>query len=161
MSNAHRVKTAAGIALVVAMTFGLSASAQTARAGAAPDKLIGAWHLVRIDTPGSDAKTRAGQQPEGMLIYTRDGYVSVQLMYPKAQDDLNNEYVFNGYESSFGTYDIDEATHTLTHHVTGANTGNLLVGKDLPRIYQFTKDGHLVIRSARSDEHWSVEWEHY
>ncbi len=160
MSCARGVKTAVGIVLLV-MTLGLSASAQTARAGGARDKLIGAWHLVRIDTPGSDAKARAGQQPEGMLIYTRDGHMSVQLMYPDAQHDLNNEYVHNGYESSFGTYDIDEATRTLTHHVKGANTGSLLVGKDLSRIYQFTKDGHLIIRSARSDEQWSVEWQHY
>ena len=161
MSGARRVKTAAGFVLVVAITFGLSLSAQTARAGGSRDKLIGAWHLVRIDTPGSDGKTRTGQQPEGMLIYTRDGHVSVQLMYPEPQHDLNNEYVRDGYESSFGTYDIDEVTHTLTHHVTGANTGPLLVGRNLPRNYQFTRDGHLIIRSARSDEHWSVEWEHY
>ena len=161
MSSARGVKTAAGIVLVVAMAFSPSAFAQTARAGSARDKLIGAWRLVRIDAPGSDGKTVPGPQPEGMLIYTRDGHMSVQLMYPEAQHDLNNAYVRNGYESSFGAYDVDEAKHTLTHHVTGANTGDLLVGKDLPRIYQFTKDGHLIIRSARSDEHWSVEWEHY
>lgn len=161
MSSARAVKTAAGIVLVVAITFGLSASAQTARSGDAREKLIGAWHLVRIDTTGSDGKAVTRPQPKGMLIYSRDGHMSVQLMYPEAQHDLNNEYVRNGYESSFGTYNIDEATHTLTHHVTGANTGDLLVGKDFPRIYQFTRDGHLIIRSARSDEHWSVEWEHY
>ena len=161
MSSARAVKTAAEIVLVVGMTFGPSASAQTARSGGARDKLIGAWHLVRIDAPGSDGKGVTGLQPEGMLIYTRDGHMSVQLMYPEAQHDLNNEYVRNGYESSFGTYDIDEATHTLTHHVTGANSDDLLVGKNLPRIYKFTRDGHLIIRSARSDEHWSVEWEHY
>jgi len=40
-------------------------------------------------------------------------------------------------------------------------THNLLVGKDLPRAYQFTEDGRLIIRSARTDEHWSVTWEHY
>lgn len=161
MSRVRGVRTAARIAFVVAIAFGLSRSAQTASAGGARDKLIGAWHLVRIDTAGFDGRTRTGPQPEGMLIYTRDGHVSVQLMYPDAQHDLNNEYVRNGYESSFGTYNIDEATHTLTHHVKGANTGDLLVGKDLPRIFQFTKGGHLIIRSARSDEHWSVEWEHY
>ena len=38
-------------------------------------------------------------------------------------------------------YDVDEATHTLTHHVQGSVTRDLLVGKDLPRIYQFTRDG--------------------
>lgn len=96
-----------------------------------------------------------------MLIYTRDGHMSVQLMYPKSANALSNEYVQNGYEASFGSYDVDEATHTLTHHVEGANTRDLLVGKDLPRVYQFTADGKLIIRSARPDEHWSVMWEHY
>jgi hypothetical protein len=56
---------------------------------------------------------------------------------------------------------VDEARHTVTHHVQGSVTRDLLVGKDLPRIYQFTKDGHLTIRSAQADEHWSVTWEHY
>jgi len=45
--------------------------------------------------------------------------------------------------------------------VKGSNTGDRLVGKDLPRVYQFTADGYLLIRSARPDEHWSVTWEHY
>ena len=36
-----------------------------------------------------------------------------------------------------------------------------LVGKDLPRVYQFSAHGHLIIRSVRRNEHWSVRWEHY
>lgn len=141
MSIARGLRTAAGIVLVAAMTLGLSTSAQTARAGSAREKLIGAWHLVRIDTPGADGNAVAGPQPKGMLIYTRDGHVSVQLMYPKIQHDLNNQYVHDGCEASFGTYDVDETTYTLTHHVQGSNTEDLLVGKDLRRTYQFTKDG--------------------
>ena len=96
-----------------------------------------------------------------MLIYTRDGHMSVQLMYPKSEAGLSNEYVRNGYEASFGSYDVDEATHTVTHHVQGSVTGDLLVGKDLPRIFQLTAEGHLIIKSARPDEHWSVTWQHY
>jgi hypothetical protein len=96
-----------------------------------------------------------------MLIYTRDGHMSVQLMYPKLANALSNEYVQNGYEASFGTYDVDEEKHILTHHVQGSITGDLLVGKDLPRTYQFTVDGKLIIRSTRTDEHWSVTWGHY
>lgn len=96
-----------------------------------------------------------------MLIYTRDGHMSVQLMYPKSENAQSNEYVEDGYEASFGSYDVNEAAHTLTHHVQGSITRDLLVGKDLPRTYEFTADGHLVIKSARQDEHWSVTWEHY
>jgi hypothetical protein len=128
------------------------------RPGTDRERLIGAWHLVSITGP--DGKPVA-TQPMGMLIYTRDGHVSVQLMYPKEASTLSNEYVQNGYEASFGSYQVNEATHTLTHHVQGSNTGDLLVGKDLPRVYQFGADGELIIKSARADEHWSVRWEHY
>lgn len=118
--------------------------------------LIGAWHLVRIEVPGSD-----GPQPKGMLIYTRDGHMSVQLMFPKSANPPEDEYVLGGYEASFGSYDIDEAKHIITHHVQGSITRNLLVGKDLPRAYQLTADGHLIIRSPDPQQHWSVTWEHY
>ena len=40
-------------------------------------------------------------------------------------------------------------------------TRDLLVGKDLPRVFKFTEDGHLILRSAELTEHWSVTWEHY
>ena len=95
------------------------------------------------------------------VTYTRDGHLSVQLMYPKSSNAQSNEYVLDGYEASFGSYDIDPATHTLTHHIQGSITREMLVGKDLPRVYRFTADGHLVIRSANPTEHWSVTWKHY
>jgi hypothetical protein len=80
-------------------------------------------------------------------------------MYPEAAANLANDYVLNGYEASFGSYDVNEESHTVTHHVQGSITRGL-VGKDLARVYQFS-DGHLIIRSTRPDEHWSVTWEHY
>jgi hypothetical protein len=63
------------------------------------ERLIGAWHLVRIDAPGPDGKLIPGPQPKGMLIYTRDGHMSVQLMYPNSAQPLSNEYVRDNYES--------------------------------------------------------------
>ena len=125
------------------------------------ERLIGAWHLAHVDSPGQDGKPTEIPQPQGMLIYTQDGHMSVQLMYPKSANALSNEYVQNGYEASFGTYDVDEEKHMLTHRVQGSITGDLLVGKDLPRTYQVTVDRKLIIRSTRPDEHWSVTWEHY
>jgi Lipocalin-like domain len=123
------------------------------------ERLIGAWRLASISGP--DGKPVTTGVPVGMLIYTRDGHMSVQLMYPKSAGALSNEYVEQGYEASFGSYDMNETTHTVTHHVQGSNTRDLLVGKDLPRVYQFSSDRRLVIKSARPDEHWSVTWEHY
>ena len=150
------------MALVVAgVGQGQTAKKQAAAHASAREKLIGAWHLLRIDTPGPDGKPMDMPQPTGVLIYTRDGHMSVQLMYPKSTSALSNEYVLNGYEASFGSYDLDEAKHMLTHHVQGSVTRDLLVGKDLLRVYEFTGDGHLIIKSARPDEHWFVTWEHY
>src|SRR3954464_7144562 len=57
------------------------------------EKLIGEWRLVSIASPGPDAKTMSLTHPTGMLIYTRDGHVSVQLMYPRLGAALSNEYV--------------------------------------------------------------------
>jgi hypothetical protein len=148
---------------VVAIAAYGQAQSENEKAGnhSSREKLIGAWRLVRIEAPGPDGKPIDIPQPNGMLIYTRDGHMSVQLMYPKSANAQSNEYVLNGYEASFGSYDVDETTHTLTHHVIGSVTRDLLVGKDLPRVYQLTEDGHLIIKSARPDEHWSVTWEHY
>jgi hypothetical protein len=147
------------LTIVVAFCAALQVpSTQEKDAASGKERLIGAWRLARIEAPGSGGNAA---QPEGMLIYTRDGHMSVQLMYPRSESTLSNEYVKDGYEASFGSYDVDERTHTVTHHVQGSVTRDLLVGKDLPRVYEFTEDGHLIIKSSRPDEHWSVIWVHY
>ena len=150
---------------ILALVFGVAGVSQTnsvEKKGPSVsdrERLIGAWRLASMRGP--DGKPMTTGVPIGMLIYTRDGHMSVQLMYPQSAAALSNEYVQNGYEASFGSYDVKEANHTVTHHVQGANTGDRLIGKSLPRVYQFTADGRLVIRPARPDEHWSVTWEHY
>jgi hypothetical protein len=160
MNGARLMRGICGSALAIAMIFGLSASGQSGRSGTARERLIGAWHLVRMDAPRPDGKLPQGPQPKGMLIYTRDGHMSVQLMYPPSENTFSNEYVKDGYEASFGSYDVDEAAQTVTHHVQGSVTRDLLVGKDLPRKFEFTTDGYLLIQPTRPDEHWSVTWEH-
>ena len=146
------------VAVVLTVT---GVQAQSRPAISDRDALIGAWHLVRMDAPGADGKVAPAPQPKGILIYTRDGHMSVQLMYPKSANSPDNEYVLGGYEASFGSYDLNEGKHIVTHHVQGSVTRDLLVGKDLPRAYQLTSDGHLIIRSADPREHWSVTWEHF
>ncbi|OLE12194.1 MAG: hypothetical protein AUG89_08140 [Acidobacteria bacterium 13_1_20CM_4_56_7] len=124
------------------------------------EKLIGAWRLADLRAPGADGKVSSVAGLKGTLIYTRDGHMSVQVMYPESAAAVSNDYVLNGYEASFGSYYVDEAAHTVTHHVQGSITHGI-VGKDLPRRYQLTDDGHLIIKSVRPDEHWSATWEHY
>jgi hypothetical protein len=149
---------------VVTVLSGVSQTQSSAKkvptSGSDRERFIGAWHLASMGQPGTDGSVNNLPGLKGMLLYTRDGHMSVQLTYPESRATLTNDYVLNGYEASFGTFDVDEAKHTVTHHVQGSITHGL-VGKDLPRVYQFTDDGHLIIKPSRSDEHWSVTWEHY
>ena len=152
------------LALTAVVALGGLSRAQSSKekdvdSGSAREKLIGAWRLVSLEVPEPDGQVNRIADLKGMLLYTRDGHMSVQLMYPKSTSDLTNDYVKNGYEASFGSYDVDELAHTVTHHVQGSITDGL-VGKHLPRMFHFS-DGHLVITSSRPDEHWSVTWEHY
>ena len=151
-----------GMVVLLAVACGISQTHSAGKPGSSSadrDKFVGAWHLVSM--LGPDGTPITNGVPMGMLIYTLDGHMSVQLMYPQSEKSLSNDYVQNGYEASFGSYDVNPAAHTVTHHVQGANTGDRLVGKDLPRVYEFSANGQLVIKSARPDEHWSVTWKHY
>ncbi|MGA7522384.1 MAG: lipocalin-like domain-containing protein [Acidobacteriaceae bacterium] len=149
-------------ALAVVVAFGAVFQARSAATAPRSDreKFIGAWHLVSLEAPGADGKMVSVPGLTGTLIYTRDGHMSVEIMYPESAAALSNDYVLNGYEASFGSYEVDEAKHTVTHHVQGSVT-RALVGKSLVRAYRFTDDGRLIITSARPDEHWSAAWEHY
>jgi hypothetical protein len=147
------------VAALSGLLLAQSPEKKAAGPSSAGEKLIGAWRLVSMEEPGADGKLNRVTDRKGMLIYTRDGHMSVQLMLAKSESALSNDYVQNGYEASFGSYDLNEQAHTLTHHVQGSVTRGL-VGKDLPRVFQFS-DGHLIIKSTRPDEHWSVTWEHY
>jgi hypothetical protein len=77
---------------------------------------------------------------------------------PQSQSPAGPEqYSQGGYEASFGTYEIDESSHTFTFHVEGALV-RTLIGKDLPRAFELSGK-QLIVKSTRSDEHWRVVWE--
>jgi Lipocalin-like domain len=152
--------TLAALAALGAVSLAQSAQKKPAGAISGRDRLVGAWHLVSLDEPGTEGKLNHLTDRKGMLIYTRDGRMSVQLMLPQSESAISNDYVQNGYEASFGSYDVNEAAQTVTHHVEGSVTRGL-VGKDLARAYRFADNGQLIIQSTRSDEHWRVTWEHY
>jgi hypothetical protein len=131
----------------------------SAKESYAMEKLAGAWRLAWMEEPGPDGKLTRITNRKGMLLYTRDGHMSVQIMFPKSESALSNDYVKDGYEASFGSFEVNEEAHTVTHNVQGSITPGL-VGKHLTRVYQFS-DEQLIIKSSRPDEHWSVAWEHY
>ena len=126
-----------------------------------PERFTGAWRLVWLEEPDADGKVHR-VDCTGLLVYTRDKHMSVQVMYRNPQTGGQPgpaQYAQGGYEASFGTYQVDENTHTFTFHVEGAIVRSL-IGKDLPRAFELTGK-QLVVRSTDPNEHWRVAWEHY
>jgi hypothetical protein len=80
-------------------------------------------------------------------------------MYP--QTSLSNEFVHDGYEATFGTYELDTEKHQLTYHVQGSATREKLVGRSETLHYEFPDKQHMIIRPTQADQHWSVTWQRY
>ena len=124
-------------------------------------RFIGAWRLTWLEEPGADGNLHK-VECTGMLIYTRDGHMSVQVMYrnPAAGTAAGPvHYAQGGYEASFGTCKIDERLHTFTYHVDGALV-RTLIGKNLTRVYELSGK-QLIVTSSSPNERWRAAWEHY
>ena len=124
------------------------------------ERFVGAWRLASLEQQGADGKIHRSDST-GLLVFTRDGHMSVQVMYrnPQATNAAPVQYAQGGYEASFGTYEIDQRAHNFTYHVEGALV-RTLIGKDLTRVYEFSGK-QLIVKSSSPDEHWRVAWEHY
>jgi Lipocalin-like domain len=125
------------------------------------DQLVGGWRLVSLETRGSDGTIHKADST-GLLVFTRDGHMSVQVMdrNPAPQSRAApQQYSQGGYEASFGTYSVDASTHTFTFHVDGALVRSL-TGKDLPRSFELSGK-QLIVKSTHPEEHWKVTWEHF
>jgi len=123
------------------------------------DRLVGGWRLVSLEEPTADGKVEK-VECTGMLVFTRDGHMSVQVMYRNPQAGTNAppvQYAQGGYEASFGRYQIDERAHTFTFHVEGALVRSL-IGQDLTRVYELSGT-RLMVKPASPNEHWRVTWE--
>jgi hypothetical protein len=121
------------------------------------EKFLGGWQLSALEEIGADGKVNAAECT-GLLTFTPDGHMSVQVMYLKPAGG-SNRYSQGGYEASFGTYDIDRSSHRLIYHVEGALV-RPLAGQSQERLYAFIGD-KLIITPADPKEHWRVTWKRH
>jgi len=149
------------VSLFIGMTaMTLSGNQDRATNDSIQDRFVGAWRLASLETQGADGKIHQADST-GLLVFTRDGRMSVQVMERNPQPQTSaahDQYSRGGYEASFGTYQIDESTHTFIYHVEGALV-RTLVGKDLPRAFALSGK-QLIVKSTHPDEHWKATWEH-
>jgi hypothetical protein len=135
--------------------------AQSGAGESARDRLIGSWRLAWVEEQQADGTMKRYTDRRGTIVYSRDGHMSVQIMLPEGQSVPEKnpvKYDRGGYEAYYGPYEVDEAVHTVTHHVEGALLRSL-IGKDLTRVYRFEGE-QLILKSSRPDEHWTIAWEH-
>jgi Lipocalin-like domain len=123
-------------------------------------QLTGTWRLVSCIRTFKDGSTSLpwGEKPVGQVIYLDNGRMSAQIMRPgrrttvppgldygssQATDQEIREAV-SGFMSYFGTYSVDEATNTVTHHVEAALVPGW-VGTSLVRTFQIDSSGQLIL----------------
>jgi len=128
--------------------------------------LMGVWELVSLQDHRANGEVLdwMGKKPSGILIYSPDGHMSVQIMrdphpavgvsmwssdgrdlLPSASaSEIRNAY--GGYYAYFGRWEIDEGTRTVTHRVRGSMRA-VEVGADYVRPYELSGE-HLLLRST-------------
>ncbi len=122
-------------------------------------KLQGAWRYVGTRINGE--KWDRGADPKGMIYYGPHGEMSVQIApdvaRPRAGKVMTPDEAFvalKDYIAYFGTYSIDEAAATVTHHrdatIQPGDSG------DFVRRIEFSGD-RLVLRPPNST--LEVTWE--
>ncbi|HXJ89241.1 MAG TPA: lipocalin-like domain-containing protein [Candidatus Binatia bacterium] len=148
-----------GVLTVIVLLLPLLSSGQGANQNA-QDRFLGGWRLAWLEEPDAEGNIHKADCT-GLLVYSRDGHMSVQVMYrtpPSQTRSAPVQYAQGGYEASFGRYQINDA-HSFTFHVEGALV-RTLVGEDLQRMYDFSGN-LLIVKSPDPNEKWRVAWEHY
>ncbi len=92
------------------------------------EQLIGAWKLLSyVETPvdGSPKRFPMGENAQGIIMYTPDGYMSAQLMTPGRRQFASGDWFKGtpqeyseeggGYIAYSGPFHVDEAKQALTH----------------------------------------------
>lgn len=101
---------------------------------AVANQLVGAWRLVSVKTlrpNGEVIYPFYGKQPEGLLVYDRAGWMSVQIVSDPqpavpatdsrqgflAAPPAEKIAAVDGFYAYYGTWTVDPSGATVTHHI--------------------------------------------
>jgi hypothetical protein len=139
---------------------------QTRLSAPTGDQLVGAWRLVSIETVRPNGEVIYpfyGKHPQGLIIYDRSGWMSVQIVSDPAPTvpatssresalkapSTEKSSAFDGYYAYYGTWTFDAAMSTVTHHIQQSLTPGER-GEDAVR--HFVLDGDRLILTAKTHE---------
>ena len=110
-------------------------------------RFVGVWRLEAIRDRYPDGRVEEhpdfGPEPDGFLVYTDSGYVSVQFMRRgrtawRNEDptDAERAQAARGYGAYAGRFEVDEEAGVVRHHVETALIPDR-VGVTLERAFAF------------------------
>ena len=113
------------------------------------EQFYGAWKLVSYEFRGESGEVHQpfGADARGVIMYDASGMMSVQIirddrmgfasgdMFDATLEELKSAY--EGINSYFGTFTVNEVEKTVTHHVIAASLPSRH-GSDQVRGYEFS-----------------------
>jgi hypothetical protein len=113
------------------------------------EQFYGAWKLISYQFRGESGQVHQpfGADASGVIMYDASGMMSVQIirndrmgfasgdMFDATLEELKS--VYEGINSYFGTFSVDEAEKTVTHHVIAASLPSRHAS-DQVRHYEFS-----------------------
>jgi hypothetical protein len=111
------------------------------------EKIIGTWKLISIEDTRPN-RPENEYNPTGYIMYDSTGHMAVQITRRSDRAKFASEDItkvttdekaaaFSSYAAYYGTYSINEAAGTITHHVEGSWTPND-VGKNFVRYFKLS-----------------------
>jgi hypothetical protein len=118
------------------------------------DRFIGVWKLICCQRRSKDGSIEFpyGEKPVGRIAYDNAGRMSAILMRQGRISTL-----VPGFTAYFGTFDVDEATTTVIHHVQASLVPDW-VGRDLRRTYRF-HENRLTLTALTENAAAELLWE--
>ena len=137
------------------------------------DRFIGSWKLISYQRKSQDGRVAHpfGEHPVGRIAYDAAGRMSAQLMRPGRKSttavgvsyangnssDTEIREAVGGFIAYFGTFDIEEASTMVVHHVEACLVPSW-VGQDLRRRYRF-EGNRLFLSAAAANFTVDLVWE--
>lgn len=154
---------AIGVIVLVGCVEGFGHASTQVKPGAR-SQILGAWQLesrtVRAANGDILLDPVLGKQPIGRLFYDASGHMMLQMMrqaraqaisVPSNPQDSNNPRIVLGYDSYFGTFQVNEPAATITHHVEGSLFPEDL-GKHFQRLFRIEGDTFTLSFTSTSPE---------
>ena len=115
------------------------------------DRFLGSWELVQWTATNQRGELTYpyGADAEGQITYTADGRMGAHLMRPPTDPaDAPPQHL-----AYWGTFTLDAAAGTVTHHVIGADRPNW-IGSDQVRQFRFEGQDRLLLSLGQQHLTW-------